>query len=442
MPEQTPSTCPVSEAPGSSPGLVPTPLRAFRAIGPGLLMAGAAVGVSHIVQSTRAGAEFGWQLLGIVLLVNLFKYPFFEYGHRYAAATGESLVHGYQRLGRGYLILFLLLNTITAVVSTAGVTSVTAVMAQRFFGLEWGMANWSTLLLACCFVFLWLGRYRLLDLAMKGMMVFLFFATLAVFLIALKEGPLMGEGFVAPTPWTIAGVGFIIALMGWMPAPIELSVLQSLWIGAKERSTGGRYTIGGARLDFNLGYALTVVMAVFFLGTGALVLHGSGEVFADSGAGFAEQFVRLYSDRLGAWTAPLVAAAALATMFSTTLAVIDAYPRSLAVGYSLLFQSPGREYGRRRHLLWVAACTVGALFIIRSFSTEMVRLVDLATIIAFLAAPFFAYLNYRLMSSTCVGAENRPGLLMRAISITGMLYLFGFGILYVLIRLGLMDWLN
>ena len=32
----------------------------FEKIGPGLMFAGAAIGVSHLVQSTRAGAEFGF----------------------------------------------------------------------------------------------------------------------------------------------------------------------------------------------------------------------------------------------------------------------------------------------------------------------------------------------------------------------------------------------
>lgn len=47
-------------------------------LGPGLLFAGAAIGVSHLVQSTRAGAEFGMGLIWALLLVNLFKYPFFN----------------------------------------------------------------------------------------------------------------------------------------------------------------------------------------------------------------------------------------------------------------------------------------------------------------------------------------------------------------------------
>ena len=66
----------------------------IRSLGPGLLWAGAAIGVSHLVQSTRAGAIYGFQLVIIILLINLFKYPFFEFGPRYASATKESLLHG------------------------------------------------------------------------------------------------------------------------------------------------------------------------------------------------------------------------------------------------------------------------------------------------------------------------------------------------------------
>mgnify|MGYP004123582543 CR=1 FL=1 len=42
-------------------------------LGPGLLFAGAAIGVSHLVQSTRAGADFGWGLIWALLLVNIFN---------------------------------------------------------------------------------------------------------------------------------------------------------------------------------------------------------------------------------------------------------------------------------------------------------------------------------------------------------------------------------
>ena len=64
------------------------PYNRFRSIfGPGLMFAATSVGVSHIVQSTRAGAEFGLGLVVLVLVVNLIKYPAFHFGTRYALAT-------------------------------------------------------------------------------------------------------------------------------------------------------------------------------------------------------------------------------------------------------------------------------------------------------------------------------------------------------------------
>ena len=66
-----------------------------KVLGPGLLYAGTAVGVSHLVQPTRAGAMFNFDLVWILVLANILKYPFFEFGTRYAVATGKNLVDGY-----------------------------------------------------------------------------------------------------------------------------------------------------------------------------------------------------------------------------------------------------------------------------------------------------------------------------------------------------------
>ncbi len=75
-------------------------------LGPGILFAGAAIGGSHLVQSTRAGANYGFTLTGVIILILILKYPFFQYSHRYAARTGKSLVEGYRDLGRWVLGLF------------------------------------------------------------------------------------------------------------------------------------------------------------------------------------------------------------------------------------------------------------------------------------------------------------------------------------------------
>lgn len=419
----------------------------WAALGPGLLMAGAAIGVSHMVQATRAGADFGWQLLGLVVLVHILKYPFFEYGHRYASACGESLLHGYLRMGRWLLYLFLVLNMITAVISVAGVTLVTAILANYLFNWQFSLTQTSAGLLIFTLLLLAIGRYLWLDRSVKLIMALLFMATVAAFVVASGQGSSAAPEFTAPTPWTIAGMGFLIALMGWMPAPIELSVWQSLWIGAKERLRGERISRTGVWFDFHLGYGMTLLLAVLFLGLGALVMHGTGVAYAETSAGFATQFIQLYTDKLGDWARVLVAIAAFTTMLSTTITVVDAYPRSLSVGWALalsakrtlknneiVIEEPAITQNANLHRVWMITCCIVGVWIIGAFRAELVRLLDVATAIAFLAAPVFAWMNFQLVKSNHMPKDRKPGIAMKLLSWTGLIFFTGFGLLYLYSR--------
>ena len=154
-------------------------------LGPGLLFAGAAIGVSHLVQSTKAGAEFGFGLLWALLLVHLFKYPFFQYGPRYAAATGESLLEGYRKLGKGVLVAYYILNFATMFTIQAAVTIVTAGLASQLFGFSDNLVVWSTILLSISLIILVVGKYKLLDNLMKYIIVILTISTFVAVSVAL-----------------------------------------------------------------------------------------------------------------------------------------------------------------------------------------------------------------------------------------------------------------
>lgn len=106
-----------------------------RSLGPGIMMAAAAVGGSHLVASTKAGAIYGWEMLLLILAVNLLKYPFFRAGVQYTLGTGDSIIQGYHKLGRGYLWVFLVLSAISAVVNTAALLLFSASLLGYFFYL-------------------------------------------------------------------------------------------------------------------------------------------------------------------------------------------------------------------------------------------------------------------------------------------------------------------
>jgi Mn2+/Fe2+ NRAMP family transporter len=407
----------------------------WRAIGPGICMAGAAIGVSHFMQSTRAGAEYGWQLLVLLLAVNIFKYPFFEFGHRYAAGTGQSLLHGYARLGKPYLGIFVGISLLVSLGTVAGVTFLTAVLAENLVPGDVGAKAWSALLIGGCVILLIFGRYRALDRLLKVLMGTLAVTTLVAFVAVFFQPPAQAaiEEFSGPSPWTFKALPFLIALMGWMPAPIEVSAWNSLWVGANDRAMQRRTSLREALFDFNLGYALMLVTAVMFLVLGAQVLYGTGTEYAETNGAFANQLIGIYTQSLGDWAWPVIAVTAFAAMFSTTITVIDAYPRSIAAGIELLI--PGYPVrGPRNYVLWIVLVGLGGGLIIFFFVRNLRQLIDFVTILAFLTAPFFAWLNLKLIRSDLLPKACRPGPLIRWLSYAGLAFFIAFSLLFLVTR--------
>lgn len=159
-----------------------------QSLGPGLLMAAAAIGVSHLVQSTRAGATYGFALIWAVILANFFKYPFLEYGPRYAIATGESMIEGYNRLGKWAIGIFVIFTLGTMFAVQAAVTIVSASLAAELTGIALSPLAWSAILLAICITILISGQYSALDGAIKLIMVVLAISTIVALGAALFQG--------------------------------------------------------------------------------------------------------------------------------------------------------------------------------------------------------------------------------------------------------------
>ncbi|NIW45161.1 MAG: divalent metal cation transporter, partial [Gammaproteobacteria bacterium] len=151
-------------------------------------------------------------------------------------------------------------------------------------------------------------------------------STLVAFTVAFFDGhsPALTE---APSIWNVAGITFLIALMGWMPIPIDAAAWHSLWTLERSKQTNHRSTLRESLLDFNIGYIGSAILALIFLGLGALVMFGAGVSFSSAGAAFAGQLIDLYTQTLGEWAHWIIVICAFTTMFSTTLTVTDSYPR-------------------------------------------------------------------------------------------------------------------
>ena len=158
----------------------------IKKLGPGLLFAGAAIGVSHLVQSTRAGADFSFGLIWALALSTLFKYPFFLFGPKYSMATGETLLDGYKKLGNYVLVIYLILSLITMFTIQTAVTIVTAGLAIELFGITTNITIWAAIITFCCLIILLVGQYKFLDKLMKFVIIILAISTIVARKISLN----------------------------------------------------------------------------------------------------------------------------------------------------------------------------------------------------------------------------------------------------------------
>ena len=411
----------------------------FKVLGPGILFASTAIGVSHLVQSTRAGAGFGFSLLWAVILANVLKFPFFEYGSRYANVTGSSLIDGYKKMGKWMLYLYFLITIGTMFFVTAAVGTVTAGFLDNLFGFS-SFIHFKyfpvTLLFLITMAILFVGRFNLLDNLIKVIGLILLLSTLTAFFIALYKGPTADiNNEIAPDIWEPANIAFIIALMGWMPTAMDLSTWNSLWTLERIKQSGYKPSLSETLKEFNFGYWASAILSICFVTLGAFLIYGTGIKMPDSGALFANKVISLYTSTIGKWSYWIIAASGFSIMFGTILGLFDGYARALERVSELVFLKKSDVHENKMpYLIAVAITGIGGFLVILIFSNNQEgfkALVDFATTLSFLIAPLIAIVNYRLVTSNSFPADGRPGFIMHLLSVAGIVFLTGFSLFYL-----------
>jgi Mn2+/Fe2+ NRAMP family transporter len=416
-----------------------------KVLGPGLLFASMAIGVSHLVQSTRAGANYGFALVWIVIAANVFKYPFFEYASRYANATGESLIDGYKRLGRGALWIYFLVTLGSMFFVMGAIGFVTTGFMDNLLGLSalWpSFKLFPTLLLfvVCCSILL-VGKFSALDRLIKLIGMVLLVSTVIAFVLTLINGPAERlPNFVAPKIFDEAGLLFIIALMGWMPTAVDMSSWSSLWTIEKIKTSGYHPALKETLQEFNAGYWVTGLLSLCFVTMGAYLIYGTGIEMPAGSAAFSNKVVSLYTSSIGDWSYYIISASAFSIMFGTSIAVFDGYARALERTAELLFLSEEEAVAaldsNKMYNASLIIIAIGAFILIALFLAHFKTLIDIATTISFLIAPIVALANMRLVTKRYVPESAVPPKWMRWLSYAGFVFLLGFALFFVVVKLG------
>ena len=414
-------------------------------IGPGIIFAGAAIGGSHLMSSTTAGARFGFSLIVLILITNFLKYPFLLVGTRFTASTGMTLLEGFKERNSLYLPIFLIISLVTGTFTIAAVSFVSGVLLTNIpLFSNFPPMDLSIIVLVICGFILIFGKYKALDNLSKILVSLLtiltFFAVISLLINGSLNNDLTATFFNPETsPWRLSNLSFLIPLMGWMPCPVELCVWPSLWMFSKNKESKYRPTVQEAEFDFNLGYLITIITAIFFVTLGAITMYGTGDgMLSGSGVSFAQNLIKLYTESIGEWSKWIIIPASFAAMFSTTLTCLDAYPRSISSIQGLL---RGTDLGRiessfeqTRFQNWMVIhifASLIALLIAKSGGIGVKDFVFGAMTGSFLSAPVFAWMAMDTINSDLVPEINKYGKFLNLLSWIGLGFLLFFSFLFI-----------
>ncbi|PRX57760.1 NRAMP family divalent metal transporter [Flagellimonas meridianipacifica] len=401
-------------------------------LGPGLLFASMAIGTSHLVLSTKAGAQYGWVMIIPIVLANVLKYPFFEFGIRYTTVTQKSLIEGYLNMGRGYLWVYAFVTLVSTFTILAALYIVTTGLFMNLFQLSTLNIGLVSLgLFAFISGILIIGRYKFLEDSLKAVITVLFIALLITTFLVIQKGPVSPiANYQAPEIFNEVGILFLISLMGWMPTAVEASGWVSLWSIENQSTQRDKPSLKIALQEFNLGYVLTGVLAIFFLIIGWLTLYGTGTELSGSAVVFADQVITLFTSHIGGWTYSLIAIAAFATMFSTCMTAHDAVTRVSIDVLKKLAPSNNTFKSKSSFTVGIILLALVNWTVIIAFGSNMGDLVALATFVSFVMAPIVGWMNLKAVKSKEMPKKHHPRTGLKILTYSGILFLSLFAIYY------------
>ena len=305
----------------------------FTVLGPGLLAGLSDDDPAGITTYSVLGAQYGYQLLWVLLLATVALVIFHSLGARMGVATGQGLIglvrdrYGV-RIGSGALVLLLAANLGTACAEFAGVAA----------GFElFGVSRYVSVPLAAVLVTVLVlgGRFARVEHLLM-MLAAVFIAYVAAGIVVGPDWGETAKGLLVPTtPLNKDALVVLVATVGTTLAPWGLSFIQSYAVDKKLTSADLPYV----RIDVVTGSVLTGVIGFFVVVTCAGTLHTHGvriETASDAAGALAPLAGRFASGPFGIGLigAALLAAAILPLSTAYSISEFTGQEGALDDGFS------------------------------------------------------------------------------------------------------------
>ena len=333
--------------------------------------------------------------------------------------------------GKGYLWFYAFITLITTFTILAALYTVTSGLFINLFKVTgFSISSIALGLFVLISALLIIGKYKFLEISLKFVVSILFLALIITTVLVVLQGQVEPVNDFTPTPiFNEVGILFLIGLMGWMPTTVEAASWVSLWSIEKWKNQE-KPSLKESLQEFNVGYILTAVLAIFFMVIGWFTLYGTNTVLSNNAVNFADQVVQLFTTHIGSWAYIFIAISAFATMFSTCMTAHDAVSRVSLDIIDLLLPNKKKVKSKTNFAVVVLLLAAVNFIVIAAFAANMGNLVALATFVSFVVAPIIGYMNLKNVMSNDVSQEHRPNKNLQTLTYVGIIFLSCFSIYY------------
>ena len=408
------------------------PPRTFREklkfIGPGIILAAAAIGSGELILTPRAGALFGLSIAWIIMVSVVYKL-FLTLGlARYTIATGEDIFVGFSHLP-GPRCWFVWIMGVIYILGAVGYSGISLACGSALYALfpSLSMVQWAVIVVILAYVLLLSGSYGPVEKA-AFFLSFVLIVGVLYSLVALR--PDVSWFLRGLAPKLPSGSGqTAVSLLGWTAGGTS-TLIYSFWILEKGIGRGKpeRENFKGwlslIRLDTGISYFLMILVSFAFLTIGVLVLSTAGP---DGGPLIPAReettsvLSRLLTVATGPQTKFIFLVAGLAILYSTVIGLVDGKSRALRSATIIIFPSTKKISDKTLYRLFA---TLMCLIIFAFLFTK--RPVVLIVLISAIEAPVLSVsaimLIYLLRKK--LPRALRPGFVWHGVIICGtILYL-------------------
>lgn len=308
----------------------------LKLVGPGIILAAAAIGSGELILTPRAGALYGLSIAWIIVVSIVYKLALTLGLARYTIATGEDIFEGFSHLP-GPRYWFVWIMAVIYLLGAVGYAGISLACGSALYSLfpSLSMVQWAVVVVVLAYLLLLSGSYGPVEKA-SFFLSFVLIVGILYSLAALR--PDLSWFVHGLAPKMPAGSGqTAVSLLGWTAGGTS-TLIYSFWIlekgigKGKSEEKGFKVWFSLVRLDTGISYFLMAVISFAFLTIGVLVLSTAGP---DGGPLIParEETTAVLSRLLTVVTGPqtkfVFLVAAFAILYSTVIGLVDGKSRAL-----------------------------------------------------------------------------------------------------------------